>query len=92
MATLVSVGGDFWHLRAALWALRVTLVLLWEHLRHMGVPLGSLRSDFGVSLGSVWVSVGKFGSLDGHFGMIVKLLWVCLSAFSKNTHFLNRFK
>ena len=42
VATLGSLGGYFWHLRAALGALWVTLGLLWEHLRHMGVPLGSL--------------------------------------------------
>ena len=50
----------------------------------MGVTLGSLWGDFGISLGSVWVSVGDFGSLDGHFAMIVESLW---SVFKKNTHF-----
>ena len=63
------------------------LGLLWEHLWHMGVPLGSLLHDFGISLGSVWVSVGDFGSLDGHFAMIVESLWVYEGPFSKNTHF-----
>ena len=30
----------------------------------------------GVTLGSVWVSVGDSGSLDGHFTIIVESLWV----------------
>ena len=38
--------------------------------------LGSVLGQFRVSLGSVWVSVGDFGSLDGHFAMIVESLWV----------------
>ena len=42
VAILGSLGGHFWHLRAALGALWVTLELLCLHLRHMGVPLGSL--------------------------------------------------
>ena len=42
VATLGSLGGRFWHLRAAVGAFWVTLGLLREHLRHMGVPLGSL--------------------------------------------------
>ena len=29
-----------------------------------------------VSSGSVWVSVGDFGSLDDYFGTIVESLWV----------------
>ncbi len=64
---------------------------LWEHLRHMGVTLGSLWRYFGISLGSVWVSVGDFGSLDSRFAMIVESLWVYEGSFSKNTHFPNRF-
>ena len=36
-------------------------------------------------MGSVWVSVGDFGSLDGHFAMIVESLWVYEGPFSKNT-------
>ncbi len=40
-----------------------------------------------MSLGSVWVSVGDFGSLDGHFAMIVESLWIHEGPFSKNTHF-----
>ena len=43
--------------------------------------LGPLWDQFGVTLGSVWVSVGDFGSLDGHFAMIVESLW---SAFKKH--------
>ena len=42
VATWGSFCGHFWHLRAASAALWVTLGLLWEHLRHMGVPLVSL--------------------------------------------------
>ena len=53
-----------------------TLGSLWEHVRHMGVTLGSLWDYFGVSLGSVWVSVGDFRSLDGYSALIVKSLWV----------------
>ena len=49
---------------------------LWEHLRHVGATLGSLWAYFGINLGSVWVSVGDFGSLDGHVAMIVESLWV----------------
>ena len=37
----------------------------------MGVTLGLLWAYFGISLGSVWVSVGDFESLDGRFAMIV---------------------
>ena len=76
VATLGTFCGHYWHLRAASGALWIALGLLWEHLRHMGVNLGSLSGDFGISLGSAWVFVGEFGSLDGHFAMIVKLLWV----------------
>ena len=43
------------------------------------------------TLGSVWVSVGDFGSLDGHFTIIVGLLWVYKGPFSKNIHFPYRF-
>ena len=64
---------------------------LWEHLRHMGVTLGSLWAYFGISLASVWISVGDFGSLDGRFAVIVESLWVYEGPFSKNTHFPNRF-
>ena len=60
---------------------------LWEHLRHMGVTLASLWGQFGVSSAPVFVSVGDFGSLDGHFTIIVESLWVCKGPFSKNTHF-----
>ena len=47
---------------------------------------------FGIGLGSVWVSVGDFGSLNGHLTIIVESLWVYKGPFSKNTHFSNRFK
>ena len=44
-----------------------------------------------MSLGSVWVSVGDFGSLDGHFAMIVESPWVYDGPLSNNTHFPFRF-
>ena len=53
----------------------------------MGVTLGSLWDQVWVSLGSVWVSVGDFGSLDGHFAIIVDSLWVYEGPLSKNIHF-----
>ena len=56
----------------------------------MGVTLGLLWAYFGISLGSVWVSAGDFGSLDGRFAMIVESIWVYEGLFSKNTHFPNR--
>ena len=56
-----------------------------------GVTLGSLRGYFGISWGSVGVSVGDFGSLDGRFAVIVESLCVYEGPFSKNTHFPNRF-
>ena len=43
---------------------------------HFGVTLRSLGGDFGVTLGSVWISVGDFMSPDGYFAMIVKPPWV----------------
>ena len=57
----------------------------------MGVTLGSLWGYFGISLESVWASVGDFGSLDGRFAMIVESLWVYEGPFSKKIHFPNRF-
>ena len=36
----------------------------------------SLLGHFGVSLGSVLLSVGDFASLDGHFAIIMESLWV----------------
>ena len=52
----------------------------------MGVTLAPLWGHVGVSLGSVWVSVGDFASLDGHFAIIVESLWVCKGPFPKNIH------
>ena len=61
VATLGSLCGHFWHL-GRLWGhFGVTLGLLWEHLRHVGVTLGALWGQVWVSLGLVWVSVGDFG-------------------------------
>ena len=92
VATLGSFCGHYWHVREALGALWVTLGLFWEHLQHMVVPLGSLWGDFEISLGSVCVSVGDFGSLDDHFPMIVESLWVYAGLFSKNTHCPHKFE
>ena len=64
---------------------------LWEHVPHMGATLGSLRGYFTISFGLVWVSVGDFGSLDGHLAMIVDLFLVYEDQFSKDTHFPDRF-
>ena len=71
-----NLGVISWSLLAFEGGLGGTLGLHWEHLRYMGVPLGSFWSDFGGSLGSVWVSVGDFVSLDGHFALMVESLWV----------------
>ena len=49
--------------------------------------MGPVWVQFGVSLGSVWVSVGDFASLDGHFAIIVESLWVYEGPFLKNTRF-----
>ena len=35
-------------------------------------------------MGSVWVFVGDFASLDGHFAIIVESLWVYEAPFSKS--------
>ena len=42
---------------------------------------------FGVTLGSVRVSVGDFGSVDGDFAMIAGSLWVSGGPFSKSLTF-----
>ena len=65
---------------------------LWEHLRHMGVTLASVWGQFGVSLGSVWVSVADFASIDGHFAIIVESLWAYKGPCSKNTQFPHIFQ
>ena len=52
-----------------------------------GGDLGSLWGYFGMSLGSVWVSVGDFGLLGGRFAMIVESLWVYEGPFSKKQPF-----
>ena len=53
----------------------------------MGVTLGLLWAYFGISLGSVWVSVVDFGSLDGRFAMTVESLWVYEGPFPKTLIF-----
>ena len=50
-----------------------------------------LLGHFGVSLGSVLVSVGDFASLDGHVAIIVESLLVYESPIQKNTHFPHRY-
>ena len=73
VATLGSFCGHYWHLRAALGTLWVTLGVTLGALAAYGVAfVGSLWGDFGISLGSVWVSVGDFGSLEDHFAIIVE--------------------
>ena len=52
-----------------------------------GCTLGSLWGQVWVSLGSVWVSVGDFGSLDGHFAITVDSLWVYDGPLSKTLIF-----
>ena len=46
--------------------------------------------DFGATLGSVWVSVGDLGSLDGHFAVLWSHLGYIKGPFPKNNHFPNR--
>ena len=56
------------------------------HRSHGGAKKSLQLSEpdaFGITLGSVWVSVGDFGSLDGHFTVIVESLWVYESPFQK---------
>ena len=57
----------------------------------MGVTSKSLWGYFGVSLGSVWVSMGDFVSLDDYVAMVVESLWVYEGLVSKNTYFPDRF-
>ena len=68
-----SFCGQDWHLRAALGA-------LWGYFGSTCGIWGCLWDDFevifGGSSGSVWVPVGGFVSLDGHFAMNVESLWV----------------
>ena len=53
----------------------------------MRATLGPLWGHFGISLGSVWVSVDDFASLDGHFAIIVESLWVYKGPFPKTLIF-----
>ena len=69
----------------------IILGFLREHMRHMGVTLGPFWAYFGVILGSLWVSVGNFGSVDGYFAMIVESIWVYEDPFAENKHFPHRF-
>ena len=73
-----SVCEHFWQLRAALEALWVTLGLLWQHLRHMGGPLGTVWGDFGTSLGSVWGQFGYPWVTLGHLMVTLQSLWIHL--------------
>ena len=47
----------------------------------------SLWGYFGIRLRSVWVSVGDFGSLDGHSAVIVESPWLYEGPLSKNIQF-----
>ena len=64
-----------------------TLGSLWGYL---GSTCG-IWGDFGVILGSVWISVDDFGTLHGYFAMIVESLRVYEGPFSKAIHFPLRF-
>ena len=79
---------DFIKLFGGLW---VDLGLLWDRFIHMKVNLGPLWGHFGVTVGSglgqFGVSLGDFGSLDGHFAIIVDSLWIYEGPLSKNIHF-----
>ena len=63
----------------------------WEHfgvtLRALAAYGGNFGSILGIVLGLVWVSVGDFGSLDGHFAMIVESLWIYKGPSSKKHPF-----
>ena len=76
MATLGRFCGHYWHVRAALGALWVTLGLLLEHLRHVG---GACGGHFEVILGSVW---GQFGYLWAHTREYALTLSLALSCSS----------
>ena len=76
VATLGSLCGHFWHL-GWLWGhFGITLGLLWEHLRHVGVTLGALRGHFGVRFGSVWGQFGYRWVTLGHLMVILQSLWI----------------
>ena len=80
VATLRTLGGHFGHLRAAWGHLRVTLGLLGEHLRHMGVTLGvTLGSDWG-QFEYLWVPLGH---LMDTLQFVFESLWVWEGPFSK---------
>ena len=51
------------------------------------MTLGPLWGHFEVILGSVSISVGDFGSVDGDFAMIVESVWVCEGPFFKKHSF-----
>ena len=78
VATLGSLCGHFWHL-GRLWGhFGITLGLLWEHLRHVGVTLGALWGHFGVRFGSVWGQFGYRWMTLGHLMVTLQSLWIHL--------------
>ena len=60
----------------------MTLGSLCRHFWH----LGRLWGHFGVTLEALAACGGDFGSLDGHFAIIVDTLWVYEGPLSKNSH------
>ena len=59
-----GTSGSFWGYLGSTYA-------IWDDF---GATLRSLLGHFGVTLGSVSISVGDFGSVDGYFAMIVDSL------------------
>ena len=98
LESLFVYDGDFVATLGSLLAFRPALGPIWHHFGFTWGALAACGGDFrgtlgsglgqlGVSLGSVWVLVDEFGSLDGHFAIIVDSPWVYEGPLSKNTHF-----
>ena len=51
--------GSLWcQFRITLGRVGVALTSLWGHFAHLGVGLGSLWADFGLTLGRLWINSG----------------------------------